>query len=234
MLKLENLNVHYGGIHALRGIDLEVPDKQIISLIGANGAGKSTTLKAIMGMVSKSQGQVTFNDRDITRMQTRDIVREGIVLCPEGRRVFPDLTVSENLTMGAYIRKDKEGIEKDRKWVFELFPRMKEREWQMAGTLSGGEQQMLAVGRSLMSRPKLLMMDEPSLGLAPLVVKDIFSIIKEINHAGVNVLLIEQNAKAALQISDFAYVMEIGRVTLSGPGQDLLNNEQVKKAYLGE
>lgn len=234
MLKIDNLHVYYGGIHALQGITLEVPDKQIISLIGANGAGKSTTLKSIMSLVNKTEGKIEFNGVDVTRMQTRDVVKEGIVLCPEGRRVFPDLTVSENLTMGAYLRNDKAGIQKDKEWVYELFPRMKEREWQQAGTLSGGEQQMLAVGRALMARPKLMMLDEPSLGLAPLVIKDIFRIIQEINNSGVNVLLIEQNAKAALQISDYAYVMETGKITLSGKGLDLLENPQVQKAYLGE
>ena len=234
MLEIKNLNVHYGGIHALRGIDLSVEDGKIISLIGANGAGKSTTLKAIMSLVNKTDGSISFNGTDITSMDTKEVVKEGIILCPEGRRVFPDLTVAENLTMGAYLRKDKEGIKKDREWVYELFPRMKEREWQLAGTLSGGEQQMLAVGRALMSRPKLLMMDEPSLGLAPLVVKDIFRIIVEINRAGVNVLLIEQNAKAALEISDFAYVMETGIITMSGTGRQLLNDDRVRAAYLGE
>lgn len=234
MLKIENLNVFYGGIHALRGINLEVPDKQIISLIGANGAGKSTTLKAIMSLVSKSEGNIEFNGINITKSQTRDIVNAGVVLCPEGRRVFPDLTVAENLTLGTYLRKDKAEIKKDRQWVYDLFPRLLEREWQLAGTLSGGEQQMLAVGRALMTKPKLLMLDEPSLGLAPLVVKDIFSIIKQINQAGVNVLLIEQNAKAALEIADYAYVMETGNITLSGPGKELLASEAVKKAYLGE
>lgn len=234
MLEIKNLNVHYGGIHALRGIDLSVEDGKIISLIGANGAGKSTTLKAIMSLVNKTDGSINFNGTDITSMDTKEVVKEGIILCPEGRRVFPDLTVAENLTMGAYLRKDKEGIKKDREWVYELFPRMKEREWQLAGTLSGGEQQMLAVGRALMSRPKLLMMDEPSLGLAPLVVKDIFRIIVEINRAGVNVLLIEQNAKAALEISDFAYVMETGIITMSGTGRQLLSDDRVRAAYLGE
>lgn len=234
MLKIENLNIHYGGIHALRGVSLEVPDKKIISLIGANGAGKSTTLKAIMSLIPKTSGLVEFNERDITRMQTRDIVSEGVVLCPEGRRVFPDLTIEENMTMGAFLRKDKDGIAKDTKWVYELFPRLFERKWQLAGTLSGGEQQMLAVGRALMSKPKLLMMDEPSLGLAPLVVKSIFEIIKEINRAGVNVLLIEQNAKAALEISDYAYVLETGIVSLSGTGKELLGNDKVRAAYLGE
>ncbi|MBE6035367.1 MAG: ABC transporter ATP-binding protein [Clostridiales bacterium] len=234
MLKIENLNVFYGGIHALRGINLEVPDKKIISLIGANGAGKSTTLKSIMNLVSKSEGSVEFNGKDITNAQTKDIVGSGIVLCPEGRRVFPDLTIAENLTLGAYLRKDKEGIKKDREWVYQLFPRLLEREWQLAGTLSGGEQQMLAVGRAIMSKPKLLMLDEPSLGLAPLVVRDIFSIIRQINEAGVNILLIEQNAKAALEIAHFAYVMETGCITLSGTGKELLASDSVKKAYLGE
>ena len=234
MLRIENVHVYYGGIHALRGINMDVEDGAIISLIGANGAGKSTTLKSIMSLVGKTEGTITFNGKDITKMGTRDIVKEGIVLCPEGRRVFPDLTVAENLIMGSYLRKDKEGIKKDTEWVYELFPRMKEREWQLAGTLSGGEQQMLAVARALMAKPKLLMLDEPSLGLAPLVIKDIFSIIKTIREAGVNVLLIEQNAKAALEISDFAYVMETGVVTMSGKGKDLLNDERVQKAYLGE
>ena len=234
MLKIENLHVYYGGIHALRGINMEVADGQIISLIGANGAGKSTTLKAIMSLVQKPEGHIEFDGTDISKLNTRDVVKQGIVLCPEGRRVFPDLTVDENLTMGAYLRKDKADVKKDRDWVYELFPRMKEREWQLAGTLSGGEQQMLAVGRALMARPKLLMLDEPSLGLAPLIIKDIFAIIKEINNAGVNVLLIEQNAKAALEISDFAYVMETGTITMSGSGRELLNDDRVRSAYLGE
>ncbi|MBQ6900853.1 MAG: ABC transporter ATP-binding protein [Firmicutes bacterium] len=234
MLTIKELHVHYGGIHALRGINLEVADGQIISLIGANGAGKSTTLKSIMGLVNKTSGTIEWNGKDITNLATRHVVKEGIVLCPEGRRVFPDLTVEENLRIGAYLRNDKEGIQKDKEWVYELFPRMKEREWQLAGTLSGGEQQMLAVGRALMSKPKLLMLDEPSLGLAPLVIKDIFAIIKQIKEAGVNVLLIEQNAKAALEISDYAYVMETGIITMSGKGKDLMNDERVKKAYLGE
>ena len=234
MLSIKGLHVFYGGIHALRGIDLEVPDGQIISLIGANGAGKSTTLKSIMGLVPKTEGTIMWNDKNITNVYTREVVGSGIVLCPEGRRVFPDLTVEENLRIGAYLRNDKDGIQRDKDWVYDLFPRMKEREWQLAGTLSGGEQQMLAVGRALMSKPKLLMLDEPSLGLAPLVIKDIFSIIKEIKEAGVNVLLIEQNAKAALEISDYAYVMETGTITMSGEGRELLNDERVKKAYLGE
>jgi len=234
MLEIKDLQVHYGGIHALRGISLNVEDGKIISLIGANGAGKSTTLKAIMGLVPKTSGTVLCDGKDITNEKTRDIVKEGIILTPEGRRVFPDLTVDENIALGAYTRKDKAEIAKDRKWVFELFPRLEERKWQAAGTLSGGEQQMLAVARSLMGRPKLLMMDEPSLGLAPIIVKNIFGIIREINKSGVNVLLIEQNAKAALEISDYGYVMETGVITISGTGKDLLVNDQVRKAYLGE
>ena len=234
MLEIKDLQVHYGGIHALRGISLNVEDGKIISLVGANGAGKSTTLKAIMGLVSKTSGSVVYDGQDITNHKTRDIVKSGLILTPEGRRVFPDLTVDENIALGAYTRKDKAEIAKDRKWVLELFPRLEERKWQAAGTLSGGEQQMLAVARSLMGRPKLLMMDEPSLGLAPLIVKSIFGIIKEINAAGVNVLLIEQNAKAALEISDYGYVMETGVITISGTGKELLVNDQVRKAYLGE
>lgn len=234
MLEIKNLQVHYGGIHALRGISLNVEDGKIISLIGANGAGKSTTLKAIMGLVPKTTGTVFYDGKDITQYKTRDIVKGGLILTPEGRRVFPDLTVDENIALGAYTRNDKAEVAKDRKWVFELFPRLEERKWQAAGTLSGGEQQMLAVARSLMGRPKLLMMDEPSLGLAPLIVKSIFGIIKEINQSGVNVLLIEQNAKAALEISDYGYVMETGVITISGTGKELLVNDQVRKAYLGE
>ena len=234
MLEIKDLQVHYGGIHALRGISLNIADGKIISLIGANGAGKSTTLKAVMGLIPKTTGTVIYDGKDISADKTRDIVKSGLILTPEGRRVFPDLTVDENIALGAYTRKDKAEIAKDRKWVLELFPRLEERKWQAAGTLSGGEQQMLAVARSLMGRPKLLMMDEPSLGLAPLIVKSIFGIIKEINKAGVNVLLIEQNAKAALEISDYGYVMETGVITISGTGKELLVNDQVRKAYLGE
>lgn len=234
MLAIRNLHVYYGGIHALNGINLDVPDGKIVSLIGANGAGKSTTLKGIMGLVPKSEGHIYWDDTDITSMKTKDIVGEGIILCPEGRKIFPDLTVEENLSAGAYLRKDKAEIAKDREWVYSLFPRLKERTWQLGATLSGGEQQMLAVGRALMSRPKLLMLDEPSLGLAPLIIKDIFVIIQQIKDAGVNVLLIEQNANAALEISDYAYVMETGNITMAGPGKALLADERVKAAYLGE
>ncbi len=233
MLKIENLNVHYGGIHALRGVNMDIEEGKIISLIGANGAGKSTTLKSIMGLVNKTEGSVIYKGEDISKAQTIDIVKKGIALTPEGRKVFPDQTVKENLLLGAYLRKDKKAIKEDLEMVYDLFPRLLEREWQIAATLSGGEQQMLAVGRSLMSRPQLLMMDEPSLGLAPIIVKSIFEIIKRINKNGVSVLLIEQNAKAALEISDYAYVLETGTVVLEGPGKDLISNDQVKKAYLG-
>ncbi|WP_304222459.1 ABC transporter ATP-binding protein [Gracilinema caldarium] len=234
MLNIENLSVHYGGIHALQGISLEVPAGKIVTLIGANGAGKSTTLNAIIGLVKSSSGSVTFEGKNILGQPTKSLVEQGIVLVPEGRRIFPNLTVQENLTLGAYARTDKEGIEKDRERVFSLFPRLKERIKQKAGTLSGGEQQMLAVGRALMSKPKMLMMDEPSLGLAPIIVGMIFDIIKEINRSGVTVLLVEQNAKAALEAADLAYVLETGRITLSGTGKELLADDRVRKAYLGE
>ena len=234
MLAIRDLDVHYGGIHALRGVNIDVPDGKIISLIGANGAGKSTTLKSIMSLVPKSGGHVYFDDVEITSHKTKDIVGEGIILCPEGRRIFPDLTVDENIAAGAYLRKDKAEIARDRDWVYELFPRIAERTWQLGATLSGGEQQMLAVARALMSKPKLLMLDEPSLGLAPLVIKDIFAIIEKIKEEGVNILLIEQNAKAALEISDYAYVLETGVITMAGPGKALLNDERVQQAYLGE
>ncbi len=234
MLKIKDLNVHYGGIHALRGIDIDVPDNKIVSLIGANGAGKSTTLRSVMGIVKSTSGEIIYKDNNISKSKTKDIVEHGIALVPEGRRIFPDLTVVENLTLGAYWRKDKQGTQKDMNWVFELFPILKEREWQKAGTMSGGEQQMLAVGRALMTKPQLLAMDEPSLGLAPLIVKDIFNIIKEIHSQGVTILLVEQNAKAALEISDYGYVLETGSVVLEGEGKKLLNDDQVKQAYLGE
>lgn len=233
MLKINNLNVHYGGIHALRGINIDVEAGKIISLIGANGAGKSTTLRTIMGLEQPSEGSVFYEDKKLSGKKTKDIVAQGIVLVPEGRRIFPNLTVKENLILGAYLRNDQAQIEKDIEWVYDLFPRLKEREWQKAGTMSGGERQMLAVGRGLMTKPKIMMMDEPSLGLAPLIVKDIFSIIKKINKEGVTILLIEQNAKAALEISDYAYVLEIGKIVLEGQGQELLHNEDVKNAYLG-
>jgi branched-chain amino acid transport system ATP-binding protein len=234
MLKVEQLSAHYGGIHALQGIELEVPDGAIVSLIGANGAGKSTTLRSIVGLVKPSGGAVSWNGERLTGLPTKDIVSRGVCLVPEGRRVFPNLTVDENLTLGAYSRSDKAAIAADRKKVFDFFPRLKEREGQKAGTLSGGEQQMLAVGRALMTRPKILMMDEPSLGLAPLIVKMIFDIVKAINAEGVTVLLVEQNAKAALEIADYGYVLETGRITLHGPGKQLLADDGVRKAYLGD
>ena len=233
MLKINDLRVNYGGIEAVKGISLEVPEGKIVTLIGANGAGKSTTLRSIAGLVKPASGRIYLQAEDLTGLSPDKIVSKGITLVPEGRRVFPDLTVLENLKIGAYLRSDKEGIAHDLEWVYELFPRLKERSWQAAGTLSGGEQQMLAVGRALMSRPKVIMMDEPSLGLAPIVVRGIFDIIKEINRQGVTVLLIEQNANMALKIADLAYVLETGRITLSGTGQELLSNEQVRKAYLG-
>ena len=234
MLKIEDLHVHYGGIQALRGISLEVPDGKIVTLIGANGAGKSTTLRTITGLVKASSGSIRWNDQELLGKSIDKIVASGIAMSPEGRRVFPDLSVLENLKIGAYLRKEKAGIAKDIEWVYSLFPRLQERSWQLAGTLSGGEQQMLAVGRALMSRPKLLLLDEPSLGLAPLVVQDIFTIIREINRQGVTVLLIEQNANMALKIADLAYVLETGTITMSGTGAELLADEKVKEAYLGK
>ena len=234
MLEVKDLHVSYGGIRALRGVNLEVPDGKIVTLIGANGAGKSTLLRTISGLVKAASGSITYDGKELLGMSINKILELGIAQVPEGRRVFTNLSVLENLKIGAYLRRDKAGIQKDIEWVYELFPRLKERSWQMAGTLSGGEQQMLAVGRALMSRPKLMMMDEPSLGLAPLVVKGIFEIIREINRQGVTVLLIEQNANMALKTADLAYVLETGEITLHGTGAELLTNEAVKRAYLGE
>lgn len=234
MLEVKDLCVSYGGIKALRGINMQVADKKIVSLIGANGAGKSTLLRSISGLVKAQSGSIKFDGEEILGQSIDKICKKGIALVPEGRRVFTDLTVAENLKIGAYLRNDKDGIAKDLEWVYELFPRLKERSWQFAGTLSGGEQQMLAVGRALMSRPKLLMMDEPSLGLAPLIVQQIFSIIEEINKKGVTILLIEQNANMALKAADTAYVLETGDITLSGSGESLLADEKVREAYLGK
>jgi len=234
MLKLEGISVFYGGIHALRGIDVEVPEGKIITLIGANGAGKSTMLNSIVGLVKPASGKIAWNGTDITCGDPKDIVSQGLVMIPEGRHIFPNLTVEENLILGAYIRRDKEGIKKDRARCFELFPRLKERIRQNAGTLSGGEQQMLAVARGLMSSPKLLMLDEPSLGLAPLVSKMIFEIIGEINKNGTTILLIEQNARAALEIADYAYVLETGVITMQNTGAALLKDDGIRRAYLGE
>ena len=231
MLKIDGLKVSYGGIEAVKGITFEVPERKIVTLIGANGAGKSTTLRTIAGLVKPAKGRIHLQGEDITGLTPDKIVAKGVTLVPEGRRVFPDLTVLENLKIGAYLRKDD--LSDDLNWVYELFPRLKERSWQAAGTLSGGEQQMLAVGRALMSRPKIIMMDEPSLGLAPIVVKGIFDIIKEINRMGVTVLLIEQNANMALRIADIGYVLETGKITTTGPGTQLLNDPAIKAAYLG-
>ena len=234
MLKIKDLHVSYGGIKALRGINIEVPDGKIVTLIGANGAGKSTLLRTISGLVKAESGSILLDDEELIGKQINKICESGIALSPEGRRVFADLTVMENLRIGAYLRNDKKEIEKDLEWVFNLFPRLKERSWQYAGTLSGGEQQMLAVGRALMSRPKILMLDEPSLGLAPLIVQQIFNIIREINNAGVTVLLIEQNANMALKTADIAYVIETGEIVLSGSGTQVLENPTVLEAYLGK
>lgn len=231
MLKVTDLKVNYGGIEAVKGISFNVPEKSIVTLIGANGAGKSTTLRTISGLIKPAGGKVEFLGLEITGKDAADIVSLGITMVPEGRRIFPDLTVLENLKIGAYLREDD--ITDDLNWVYDLFPRLKERTWQLGGTLSGGEQQMLAVGRALMSRPKLMMMDEPSLGLAPLIVREIFRIIREINKQGVTILLIEQNANMALQTADIGYVMETGRIILTGTGVELLANEKVKAAYLG-
>ncbi|MBQ9968769.1 MAG: ABC transporter ATP-binding protein [Oscillospiraceae bacterium] len=231
MLEIRDLQVRYGGIEAVKGISFDVPEGEIVTLIGANGAGKSSTLRAISGLVKPASGSISFKGEDITGKDANEIVSRGVILVPEGRRIFPDLTVLENLKIGAYLRKDD--ITEDLNWVYDLFPRLKERSWQAGGTLSGGEQQMLAVGRALMSRPKVIMMDEPSLGLAPIIVKGIFDIIKEINKQGVTVLLIEQNANMALKTAHHGYVLETGRVTLTGTGEELLSNEAVKAAYLG-
>lgn len=232
MLKIENLRVNYGGIEAVKGISFEVPDNKIITLIGANGAGKSTILRSIVGLVKPAGGSISLDGEQLIGVDTPDIVKRGISLVPEGRRVFPDMTVIENIKIGAYLRHDS--LDADIDWVYSLFPRLKERSWQLAGTLSGGEQQMLAVARALMSHPKILMMDEPSLGLAPLIVKDIFSIIQEINKQGVTILLIEQNANMALHIADIGYVLETGNIIMTGTGKDLLADDEVKAAYLGK
>ena len=231
ILEIHDLVVSYGGIEAVKGIDLTVEQGKIVTLIGSNGAGKSTTLKTIAGLVKPKSGSILFNGEPLLGKSTDQIVSRGVTLVPEGRRVFPNLTVEENLRIGAYLR--KESIRDDLDRVYALFPRLKEREWQMAGTLSGGEQQMLAVGRALMAKPQLVMMDEPSLGLAPIVVRGIFDIIREINKQGITVLLIEQNANMALKVADWAYVMQTGEILMEGTGAELAANEEVKAAYLG-
>ena len=234
MLEVKDINVYYGLIHALRDVSFEVNEGEVVALIGANGAGKTTIMHSVCNLIPKAGGKVTFEGNDITAIPAHKLVPMGISQVPEGRRIFQELTVAENLKMGAYTRRDKKENEETLERMYKRFPILKDRAKQIAGTLSGGEQQMLAVGRALMSRPKLLMLDEPSLGLAPLIIKDIFTIIQQIKDAGVNVLLIEQNAKAALEISDYAYVMETGNITMAGPGKALMNDERVKAAYLGE
>lgn len=234
MLTITDLNVHYGGIHALRGINLTVPEKRIVTLVGANGAGKSSLLRAISGLVPATSGSIRFGEEELLGKSSHEIVRSGIAIAPEGRKVFINLSVYENLLMGAYQRVDGEGVQKDLKHIYQIFPRLKERLHQKAATLSGGEQQMLAVGRALMSRPKLLMFDEPSLGLAPLLIRAVFRVIERIHSEGTTILLIEQNARAALQIADYGYVIETGLIVLEGKGTDLIEDERVKKAYLGE
>ena len=233
LLKITDLQVSYGGIDALAGISFDVEEGEIVTLIGANGAGKSTTLRTISGLVKAKAGRIVYDGRDITSMNPQKIVSEGIAMVPEGRHVFDNLTVKENLLIGAYLRRDKASIKEDIEHIYTLFPRLHEREWQLAGTLSGGEQQMLAVGRAIMTQPRILMMDEPSLGLAPIVVKEIFSIIRTLNETGMTILLIEQNANAALRCSHRAYVMETGRITMSGPSANLLADKRVQDAYLG-
>ncbi len=233
VLEVDGLHVFYGAIHAIKGISFKVDKGKVITLIGANGAGKTTTLSTIVGLVKSKRGRIIFEDKEIQNLPPHTINRLGISLVPEGRRIFPNLTVMENLMMGAYNRKDKEGIKQDLEWVFSLFPRLAERKNQLGGTLSGGEQQMLAISRALMNRPKLLMMDEPSLGLAPILVEEVFEIIKKLNSEGITILLVEQNAVGALNISHYGYVLETGSITLEGHSKELLKNEEVKKAYLG-
>ena len=233
MLTVDNLNVYYGGIHALKGISFQVQQREIVTLIGANGAGKTTTLKTISGLVRARTGSISYLEQDVSSTPAHIIAREGLCHVPEGRRVFADMSVVENLALGAYHRRDREGIRRDLEWVYELFPRLAERRQQLAGTLSGGEQQMLAIGRGLMSHPRLLLLDEPSMGLAPLLVREIFEIVRQINAAGMTILLVEQNAHMALSVADTAYVLETGRIVFSGPAREVAANKQVREAYLG-
>jgi branched-chain amino acid transport system ATP-binding protein len=233
ILELRGVEVHYGGVRALGGISLQVAEGSVVALIGANGAGKTTTLKAICGLVRPRNGEILFKGRNLTDLPTEKIVASGISLVPEGRRVFPNLTVLENLMLGAYSRADREAIMTDLEWVYQLFPRLRDRRSQKAGTLSGGEQQMLAIGRGLMARPELLLMDEPSLGLAPKLVEEVFHVIEQIHREGKAILLVEQNARLALSLADYAYVLETGRIAVEGPGRQLLTDDDVRKAYLG-
>ena len=233
MLKIEKLNFSYGDLKVLWDVDLEVHEGEIVTVVGANGAGKSTTLKNISRLVKPASGSITFQGKDITRMQSHQVVEQGLIQVPEGRHIFPEMTVMENLRMGSYVKATRSDRQKNIEWVFELFPRLKEREKQLGGTMSGGEQQMLAIARGLMANPKVLLLDEPSLGLSPLFVKNIFDIITGINQQGVAILLVEQNVYQSLRIATRAYVMETGRVVLTGKGEDLLNNDHVKKAFLG-
>lgn len=233
MLILNNVHVYYGAIHALKGISFEVHKGEIVTLIGSNGAGKSTCLKTISGLLRPKEGTITFNDKELTKINAPEIVSLGISQVPEGRRIFANMTVAENLDLGAYQRKDKDGVKADLEKVYSLFPRLKERRRQTAGTLSGGEQQMLAMGRALMSKPELLLLDEPSMGLAPILVKQIFEIIQEINSAGTTILLVEQNARIALSVANRAYVLETGKIVLTGDAKELMESEEIKKAYLG-
>lgn len=233
MLEVKELNVHYGVIHALKDVTMEVKEGEIVSLIGANGAGKTTLLQTISGLLKKTSGEVLFLGKSLNKVSAKNIVKEGITQVPEGRHIFPGMSVYENLLMGAYLRKDKEGIKADMQDIYERFPILEKRSSQDASTLSGGEQQMLAMGRALMARPKILLLDEPSMGLAPILVKEIFNIIQDINAKGTTVLLVEQNAKMALSIADRAYVMETGKIVMSGTGAELVNSEEIQKAYLG-
>ena len=233
MLKIEDLNVHYGGVHALKSISIEVPEGKVVTLIGANGAGKSSTLRSVCGLVKPSSGSIIYEGKDITSIPAYERVCMGIAMVPEGRRIFTNMSVMENLNMGAYTRKDPQGVRDDLEKVYSLFPKMKERTSQKALTLSGGEQQMLAVGRALMSRPRLLLMDEPSLGLAPNLVDEMYRTISKIHEAGLTVMLVEQNARSALKLANFGYVMEVGRIVLQGPSAELAEDERVKKAYIG-
>lgn len=234
MLKIENLHVYYGNIHALKGINMEINEGEIVTLIGANGAGKTTTLRAVSNIVDAKEGKIEFLGENITGKKATDIVKMGLIHVPEGRRVFAQMSVMENLELGAYLRKDRDSIKRDMDMVFNMFPRLYERKNQLSGTMSGGEQQMLAIGRGIMSKPKLLILDEPSMGLAPLLVKEIFEIVKKVNsESKITVLLVEQNANMALKIADRAYVIETGKVVMNGPAKEIMSNSAVKEAYLG-